>query len=270
MIVKFRIRRDTAANWTSVNPVLALGEPGLETDTRRVKYGDGATAWNSLNYSSATAVWGQITGTLSDQTDLQSALDAKQDTITAAALTKTDDTNVTLTLGGSPSTALLAATSLTLGWTGQLAVARGGTGASTSTGSGAVVLATSPTLATTANISSASSALLTMTADNAGTARTGRLQVFTSSGDFAVRALSARLLLDFTTDLLFRFGTTQVGSISTTGVLRMTGDTIGVATEKTPASASATGTKGDICWDANFVYVCTASNTWKRAALSTW
>ena len=45
----------------------------------------------------------------------------------AAALTKTDDTNVTLTLGGTPTTALLAATSLTLGWTGQLSVARGGT-----------------------------------------------------------------------------------------------------------------------------------------------
>ena len=48
--------------------------------------------------------------------------------VTAAALTKTDDTNVTLTLGGSPTTALLAATSLALGWTGQLSAARGGTG----------------------------------------------------------------------------------------------------------------------------------------------
>lgn len=45
-----------------------------------------------------------------------------------AALTKTDDTNVTLTLGGSASTALLNAASLTLGWTGTLAVSRGGTG----------------------------------------------------------------------------------------------------------------------------------------------
>jgi hypothetical protein len=44
------------------------------------------------------------------------------------ALTNVDDTNVTLTLGGSPSAALLAATSLTLGWTGTLAVTRGGTG----------------------------------------------------------------------------------------------------------------------------------------------
>jgi hypothetical protein len=44
--------------------------------------------------------------------------------VTPSALTKVDDTNVTLTLGGSPSTSLLAATSLTLGWTGTLADSR--------------------------------------------------------------------------------------------------------------------------------------------------
>jgi hypothetical protein len=44
--------------------------------------------------------------------------------VTPSALTKTDDTNVTLTLGGSPSTSLLAATSLTLGWSGTLADSR--------------------------------------------------------------------------------------------------------------------------------------------------
>lgn len=46
-------------------------------------------------------------------------------------LTKVDDTNVTLTLGGTPATSLLQAVSLTLGWTGQLSVTRGGTGANT-------------------------------------------------------------------------------------------------------------------------------------------
>ena len=49
---------------------------------------------------------------------------AKQNAITPAALTKVDDTNVTLTLGGSPTTSLLTATSLTLGWSGTLADAR--------------------------------------------------------------------------------------------------------------------------------------------------
>lgn len=51
-----------------------------------------------------------------------------------AALTKTDDTNVTLTLGGNASTALVNAASITAGWTGQLALSRGGTGASTQQG----------------------------------------------------------------------------------------------------------------------------------------
>ncbi len=52
----------------------------------------------------------------------------------AAALTKVDDTNVTATLGGAPTTALLTAASITLGWTGTLAVARGGIGVGTITG----------------------------------------------------------------------------------------------------------------------------------------
>lgn len=45
-----RLRRDVAADWASVNPVLGVGEAGVETDTRRIKIGDGSTAWNSLLY----------------------------------------------------------------------------------------------------------------------------------------------------------------------------------------------------------------------------
>jgi hypothetical protein len=54
--------------------------------------------------------------------------------VTGAALTENDDTNVTMTLGGTPSTALLRSVSMSLGWTGQLAVGRGGTGTSNLTG----------------------------------------------------------------------------------------------------------------------------------------
>lgn len=90
-------------------------------------------------------------------------------TNTPAALTRVDDTNITLTLGGTPSTALLQNVSLTLGWTGTLAASRGGTGISSlgtgiatflgtpsstnlaaaltdETGTGAAVFATSPSL----------------------------------------------------------------------------------------------------------------------------
>ena len=52
MAIQIQFRRDTAAEWTAENPVLAEGELGLETDTNKYKIGDGATAWNSLAYSS--------------------------------------------------------------------------------------------------------------------------------------------------------------------------------------------------------------------------
>ena len=72
-------------------------------------------------------------GTISQYIDGTGALQAFPTipTVTPSALTKTDDTNVTLTLGGTPATALLQSVSLTLGWTGTLATGRGGTGLST-------------------------------------------------------------------------------------------------------------------------------------------
>lgn len=85
MPVKDRIliRRGTAAEWTTADPILAAGELGFESDTDKLKGGDGTTAWTSLPYISAGgggggASWGTITGTLSSQTDLQTALNGKQ------------------------------------------------------------------------------------------------------------------------------------------------------------------------------------------------
>lgn len=51
MAIPIQRRRDTAANWTSVNPILLDGQEGFETDTGQRKMGDGVTAWNSLSYS---------------------------------------------------------------------------------------------------------------------------------------------------------------------------------------------------------------------------
>ena len=51
MTTRIKLRRDTAANWTANDPILAAGEPGLETDTGKTKYGDGTTAWTGLGYA---------------------------------------------------------------------------------------------------------------------------------------------------------------------------------------------------------------------------
>jgi hypothetical protein len=50
MSTSLRLRKGIASDWTSVNPVLATGEPGFETDARKLKMGDGSTAWNDLPY----------------------------------------------------------------------------------------------------------------------------------------------------------------------------------------------------------------------------
>ena len=46
-----QVRRDTAANWTSVNPTLAAGEIGFETNTNKFKIGTGSATWTALSYA---------------------------------------------------------------------------------------------------------------------------------------------------------------------------------------------------------------------------
>ena len=48
-----QLRGDTSANWTSVNPVLAMHELGIESDTRLFKFGDGISTWTELEYAGA-------------------------------------------------------------------------------------------------------------------------------------------------------------------------------------------------------------------------
>ena len=54
MAIHIEFRNGTAASWTSTNPVLSQGEPGVETDTGKFKIGDGSTAWSSLAYQGST------------------------------------------------------------------------------------------------------------------------------------------------------------------------------------------------------------------------
>lgn len=58
MATKIQLRRDTAANWGTANPVLADGEMGIEKDTKLWKIGDGVKNWNTLEYATV-----QLAGT---------------------------------------------------------------------------------------------------------------------------------------------------------------------------------------------------------------
>lgn len=49
-ITTVQFRRGTAAQWSTANPVLAVGELGLETDTGKTKLGNGTNTWNTLAY----------------------------------------------------------------------------------------------------------------------------------------------------------------------------------------------------------------------------
>lgn len=48
--MRIKVRRDIADNWSSVNPVLLMGEQGYETDTGKMKIGDGVSPWSDIGY----------------------------------------------------------------------------------------------------------------------------------------------------------------------------------------------------------------------------
>lgn len=63
-MTQIKLRRDTAANFTSKNPILGIGEPAYETDTKKLKIGDGTTAYAQLAYFSSGGGSSDITATL--------------------------------------------------------------------------------------------------------------------------------------------------------------------------------------------------------------
>ena len=67
---------------------------------------------------------------------------------------------------------------------------------------------------------------------------------------------------------IFEWIRTRVLSTDASGNTTLPGD-IYIPT-KTPSSASDTGTLGTVTWDADYIYICTATDTWKRVAIATW
>ena len=93
---RIQLRRGTASEWTSANPVLAAGEIGFETNTGQFKIGNGSTAWTSLSYSTPS-----LTGT-SPITYSNGTISINQSLITIAQSQVTD---LTTDLAAKASTA---------------------------------------------------------------------------------------------------------------------------------------------------------------------
>ena len=65
-------------------------------------------------------------------------------------------------------------------------------------------------------------------------------------------------------------GNLGIGTTAPSGLLDVADNRLRVRTAKTPASATAAGNAGEICWDASYLYICTSTNVWRRAAHATW
>lgn len=79
-------RRGTAAAWTAANPTLAAGEPGWESDTNKLKFGDGATAWNALAYFNPGGGGGTVTNVSSANSSIVVTNPTTTPSLTLAAL----------------------------------------------------------------------------------------------------------------------------------------------------------------------------------------
>jgi hypothetical protein len=65
-------------------------------------------------------------------------------------------------------------------------------------------------------------------------------------------------------------GLVGLGTIVPAAILDIATGNIRMRVARTPASAAASGNVGEVCWDTSYIYVCTATNTWKRVAIATW
>jgi hypothetical protein len=214
-IVKFRIRRDSAADWTSVNPTLGLGEPGLETDTNLVKYGDGATAWASLGYQKVrrqdiTGLGTGVATALGINLTLDGSFVTQGESVTTLGVTASDSRNKVLVRG----------------------TARG------------IRFGSTATAATIGGV------------DQTGTGSHQPLEISGSTVTLQVN--------------LANIVSVNSLGIDVTGIVRCDSFRLDAGGGTAPATAGATGAEGTIRFDANYIYVCTATNTWKRAAIATW
>lgn len=104
MADKIQIRRDTAANWATQNPVLSQGELGAETDTSKIKMGDASSTWNQLGYLIDTGNYATSTQLQTAVNDLVDSAPGALDTLNELAAALGDDPNFATTVTNAIAT----------------------------------------------------------------------------------------------------------------------------------------------------------------------
>lgn len=186
--------------------------------------------------------------------------------------------------GGTGATSLTAGRILIGNGTSAVAVSGDGTiaGNLTASGTGTHTFGTTNTVSMAAGVLGVSTGTVNIGTQGPSGATAITLQSQGSYG-MVLKSTSTDRQFDFEginsgNDYTTRFTNAGAGkhSVSLSGNLTVSGTSlstfggqIGIATS-TPASAGAAGVAGTIAWDASYIYVCTATNTWKRVAIATW
>ena len=119
MATRIQLRRGIASSWTSSNPILASGEVGVETDTNKVKIGDGSSNWNELDYfadiyAASASIISYINSEIGDLIDSAPAL---LDTLNELAAAVGDDpsffSSIRTTINSASATAYSSASAYT-------------------------------------------------------------------------------------------------------------------------------------------------------------
>lgn len=190
-----KVKKNSSTNWQTANPILPDEWIGIETDTNKIKFGDGATPWNSLTYiPNATNV---------------------------ATIVNYQNVNGTIA-------SLATASKTVVGAINEISEATG----------------------VSADLTPNSVTVTPLTDRQAGTFRRNSVTQTSNIIDIQTEANGA------------------LANFDKTGVLTIPQFKLS-ALNTAPANATATGTVGDVRITATAIYVCSATNTWVRAALTT-
>ena len=293
-------RRGTASALASVNPTPLAGELVWESDTNRIKIGNGTSTYTTLSYvgvnTTITATGGSVSSpAIVFSTDTDTGFyRAAENTVAIAcggverfkisgvamivnsnamlfgasasrSAGPTDHPRIQLegtTAGDCSIQCIAGSTSAAVAPLVILARQRGGAGDST-------VVASGDTLGTisfhggdgTDCVTPAAQIVANVDGTPGSNDMPGRLTFLTTADGASTATERVRIT---------SAGLVGIATASPTATLDVSADTIRLRTARTPASASAAGNAGDICWDASFLYIAVAANTWRRIAHSSW